>query len=782
MSDNLVIVESPAKAKTIEKYLGKGFKVMASMWHIRDLPKKWAIDIDNEFATTYEISPDKKKIVSALKKEMKWKDVWLATDEDREWEAIARHLCESLWLDVETTKRIVFREITKDAITSSIKSPRTVDKNIVNAQQARRVLDRLVWFDLSPVLWKKIKTGLSAGRVQSVWVRLIVEREREISAFEPVIQYKISWDFQTIRWDSFKAKLESMFDTKQEVTHFFEDVTDAKFHVSSLSQKPWFKNPSSPFTTSSLQQYASQKMWYSVSRTMQIAQRLYEAGHITYMRTDSKNLSKQAQEALKKQIVSMFWSEYYKNRVYKSSSKWAQEAHEAIRPTKMNIEVAWDTDEQKKLYQAIWRRTLASQMTPAKTLKTHITLSNTKRPELFKADWEIVTFSWFLKVYWNHHDDVLLPEINNWEAVDRGVLQSDEFHSRWPARYTEASLVKKLEELWIGRPSTYAPTISTIQKRWYVSKWIWEWDVTWFDHAELSTKWKITRSTQTKKVWATKWKLIPTDIWIVVTDFLNEHFEQVMNYQFTAQIEEQFDDIAHGNLIWSKMIWEFYYPFHTHVENVTEHAERSSWERILGIDPVSWKQVLVRIWRYWPLAQLWDSSEEDVKYAALRGNLYLETITLEQAMELFKLPRILWELEWKPVKASIWRFWPYVQHDATFASLKEPDDPYTVSYDRAVELLLEKKEKDKAKILRVFTFEKKEWSIIKWRWWPYIKWKRNNIKLPKNIEVDALSETEIFKFITDAIEEKKSVKKKKKKSPSKKTKTKPKSKSKVKKK
>ncbi len=772
---NLVIVESPAKAKTIKKYLWPWFEVVASMWHIRDLPKKNAIDVDNNFATTYEVSPDKKSIVTSLKKAAKeMEEVWIATDEDREWEAIWWHLCEAMSLDPSSTKRIVFHEITEDAIKKAVSEPRTVDLDLVHAQQARRVLDRLVWFDLSPVLRKKVKTWLSAWRVQSVAVRLLVDREREIMKFDPEVFFKTKWTFVTDWWDIFEAELDSQFASLHDAQTFLEESVWAAYTIKKISQTPWKRKPWAPFTTSSLQQQASTRYWFPVARTMQIAQRLYESGHITYMRTDSMNLSQSALKACEVEIKKSYGDKYHNQRTFKSKKKWAQEAHEAIRPTNMAISRAGDDEDQKKLYHLIWQRTIASQMSDANTKKTSAIIDISTRSEEYQAKWEIVTFDWFLVVFDKKKDDTLLPKLTEWDVVNSERVVSTQQFSKPPARYTEASLVKKLEELWIWRPSTYAPTINTIQKRWYVSKWIGEWTAT--DFQVLTLVWKdIEQEFITKKIQATKGKLVPSDVWIVVTDFLKQHFESIMDYQFTASVEQEFDEIASWKRVWHEMLHEFYLPFHKQVNEVTENAERASWERILWDDPVSWKVVKVRVWRYWPLAQIWESDDEEVKFASLRGDVHLESISLEQALELFALPRDLWEREWKMIKASIWRFWPYVQWWSVFMSLKE-DDPYTIEFDKWLELIELKIEKEKLALLQEFIFKDKEGIVKMWRWWPFIKRNRLNIRLPKWTDWATVSQSEIEEYIENELWSKKSTSKKKKKSTTKKKATKKKTK------
>lgn len=755
----LVIVESPAKAKTIKKYLGSGFEVTASMGHVADLAKgNGAIDKENDFAPTYVVSPEKKKVVSALKKAAKAMDnVWLATDEDREGEAIAWHLCRELGLDVATTPRIVFREITKSAIDHAKEHLRTIDMDLVNAQQARRVLDRLVWFELSPILWRKVKTGLSAGRVQSVAVRLLVEKEREIQEHELSSSFKVTGTFATSDKETLDAELNTKIATKEAVHSLFEKLAQAEFIISDIEQRPWTKNPAPPLTTSGLQQAASSKLGFSVQRTMQLAQRLYEAGHITYMRTDSLSLSGQAIGAAKEYITKEFGSQYSKTRQFKTKSKGAQQAHECIRPTNFTKATAWTDDAQKKLYRLIWQRTLASQMAPAAVQRTTITIQPSTTKEYFKATGEVVTFEGFLKIYDNKKDadEWLLPMVQQGDVLTRSGIEAQELYSKPPARYSEASLVKKLEELGIGRPSTYAPTIATIQKRGYVETGINEWTPT--KHAIVTLlKWgTIKESVQSKNILSNKGRLVPTDVGMVVTDFLVEHFPKVLDYGFTARVEEQFDEIADEGLNWHTMIKEFYGPFHHTVEEVSETAERASGERTLGKDPKSGKSVLVRIGRYGPLVQIGEQDDEEKIFASLPHGMHIATVTLEQALTAFALPRVLGERNDKPIKASIGRFGPYVQRWSTFASLKAPDDPYEVEYDRALELIKEKIKKDKERILKEFTYDGKEWTVMKGRRWPFIKWNRKSVKLPKGTDSNKMTQKDIEQILEKEVKTKK---------------------------
>lgn len=765
--DTLVIVESPAKAKTIKKYLGSWFEVTASMWHIVDLAK-WngAIDKTNNFEPTYVVSSDKKKVVTALKKAAKtMKHVWLATDEDREGEAIAWHLCRELWLSVEKTPRIVFREITKSAIDTAKGNLRTLDMDLVNAQQARRILDRLVWFELSPVLWKKIKTGLSAWRVQSVAVRLLVEKEREVQEHALSSTYKVTWEFLTSSKDALKAELNTKIDTHETTLALFESLQWASYEITDVEQKPWTKKPSTPLTTSGLQQAASSKLGYPVQKTMQLAQRLYEAGHITYMRTDSMNLSQQALWAAKDYITEKYWAQYHEARTFATKSKGAQEAHECIRPTDFKQAFAWADDQQKKLYRLIWQRTLGSQMAPAAVEKTTITIQPSTTQEYFVAKGEVVTFDWFLAIYDNKADadEWLLPPLKKWESVAAEMITGNEVFSKPPARFSEASLVKKLEELGIGRPSTYAPTIATIQRRGYVEVGIGEWTPTEHGVITLDKQGVINQSSQTKNILSNKGRLVPTDVGMVVTDFLVEHFADIMDYSFTASVEEEFDTIANEWTDWHDMIKKFYVPFHKTVEKVSDTADRASGERILWKDPKTDQIILVRIGRYWPLVQKGQQGEEDVTYASLPHWLHIETVSLEEALTAFALPRVLWERNEKPIKASIGRFWPYVQRWSTFASLKLPDDPYEIEFDRALELIEEKAQKDKERIIQEFEFDGKQWIVMKGRRGPFIKWNRKSVKLPKWTDWASLTIKEIGEIITKELKPAK-----KKKAPAKK--------------
>ncbi len=746
MPKNLVIVESPAKAKTIEGYLGKDYKVASSYGHVRDLPKgDKAIDKENGFTPTYEITSDKKQVVTELKKLAKGSEtIYLATDDDREGEAISWHLQEALKLKESQTKRIVFREITKNAITKAIQNPRTIDIDLVNAQQARRVLDRLVGFELSPILWKKIKTGLSAGRVQSVAVRFVVDREREVDKFSAVSSYKINAEFDLGNKRVLKAELPKKFKTKEEALTFLNKCIGAEFSIADLEKKPSKKSPAPPFTTSTLQQEASRKLGFSVSQTMTLAQKLYESGKITYMRTDSVNLSDEAQAGASAEIISAYGKEYVHTRKYKTKSNSAQEAHEAIRPTNFANHSSTDGDRgEQRLYELIWKRAIASQMSDAQIEKTiaHINISTT--PEKLTASGEVVTFEGFLKVYLESFDDEelededkgVLPPLSVGQTLDLIEMKSREGFSRPPARYTEASLVKKLEEMGIGRPSTYAPTISTIQKRNYVVKEARDGVERQYQFIQLKEG-KISESVRTETTGTEKGKLFPTNIAMVVNDFLVDHFPNVTNFTFTADVEKEFDDIAQGKKEWDKMIDNFYSEFHTRVET-TEAIERKDVDtsRELGTDPATGKPVLVRLGKFGPLAQLGETSEEEgaekPKYASLRPGQFIENITLEEALTLFKLPKEIGEFEEKVVMIGIGRFGPYVKFDGKFVSIPKGDDPYTIGLDRAQELILAKREADANKFIKSFD-ENPDIQVLNGRYGPYIKAGKKNVKIPKD--------------------------------------------------
>lgn len=762
MHENLVIVESPAKAKTIEKFLGKDFFVTSSMGHIRDLEKKdFGIDIQNNFTPKYEISSDKKKLVSELKKLAKESNtIWLASDEDREGEAISWHLMETLNLDPKKTKRIVFHEITKEAILKAVQNPRPLDYNLVNAQQARRVLDRIVGFEVSPVLWKKVKPSLSAGRVQSVAVRLIVEREREIINFTSSSAFKVTASFLVPEKDGkiaeLKAELNRRFDNREDAYAFLEKCKNADFQISEVVKKPGRRSPAPPFTTSTLQQEASRKLGYSVGQTMSIAQKLYESGKITYMRTDSVNLSGLAINTAKQKIISSLGERYHQVRQYKTKSKGAQEAHEAIRPAYIDQEEISGTNQEKKLYELIWKRTIASQMSDAELEKTTVTIDISTAPEKFIATGEVLIFDGFLRVYIESTDDEdqnngsksLLPPLTARQILRWDKIQATERYALKPPRYTEASLVKKLEELGIGRPSTYAPIITTVQNRGYVVKEDRAGTERQFTEMILSGQ-KISEKIKTELTGAEKSKLFPTDIGMVVNDFLVKYFDLIMDYNFTAKVEKEFDEIAEGELVWNEMIRSFYDPFHTKVESALNDAERTNGVRILGVDENTGKELSVKIGRFGPIAQLGEATESGDKpqFASLRPGQHLETITLDEALELFKLPRTLGDYEGKTVTVAIGRFGPYIRHDNKFISLeKNVDDPFSVDLTRAIQLIEAKREKDLNAILKTFD-ENPDVKILNGRWGPYISFKKNNYKIPKSTDASKLTLDDCMKLI-----------------------------------
>ncbi|WP_191858039.1 type I DNA topoisomerase [Hanstruepera ponticola] len=759
MAKNLVIVESPAKAKTIEKFLGKDFKVESSFGHIADLPsKELGVDVDGDFKPKYEVSKDKKSVVKKLKDLAKKAEmVWLASDEDREGEAIAWHLAESLELDKEKTKRIVFHEITKSAIQKAIENPRGIDYDLVDAQQARRVLDRIVGYELSPVLWRKVKGGLSAGRVQSVSVRLIVEREREIQDFEPQGSYRIDAEFSNEEGQTFRAKLPKNFNTKKEAEDFLKANISAEFKVSELDKKPAKKSPAAPFTTSTLQQEASRKLYFSVSKTMTMAQRLYEAGLITYMRTDSVNLSDEARKGAQKEIESSYGSEYSKPRNYKGKSKGAQEAHEAIRPTDFTLHSVNIDRDQARLYDLIWKRAIASQMSDAKLERTNVKISANKHAELFSANGEVITFDGFLKVYLEGTDDEdteqdgMLPAMKVNETLLNNYITATERYTRPPARYTEASLVKKLEELGIGRPSTYAPTISTIQNRNYVEKGTV--DGVERQYSQLTLENGAVKDKQlTEKVGSDKGKLVPTDIGMIVTDFLVNHFEQILDYNFTAKVEEDFDDIAEGKVDWSKMMKDFYKNFHPVVEDVQENADRESGERVLGTDPKTGRQVSVRLGKFGPMVQIGTVEEEEKPlFASLSPDQQLNTITYEEAMDLFKLPKDLGTYEGEEVQVNNGRYGPYVKFGKQFVSLPAGMDALSVELDDAIELIKEKKKADAP----IYMYQDLPVQKGKGRFGPFIKWNNMFINVNKKYDWDNLSDNDIITLIEDKIQKEK---------------------------
>ncbi len=760
MAKNLLIVESPAKAKTIEGYLGKDFVVKSSYGHIRDLMKgNDAIDLKNNYLPTYEVPSDKKAVVAELKKLAKAAEmVWLASDEDREGEAISWHLFETLGLKKENTKRIVFHEITKPAILKAIETPRSIDYNLVNAQQARRVLDRLVGFEISPILWRKVKPSLSAGRVQSVAVRLIVDREREVNQFAAEAAFKTVGIFNTeangTKKTQFKAELNKKFEQETDVTDFVNACATAKFAIRSLEVKPAKRSPAPPFTTSTLQQEASRKLGFSVSRTMMIAQKLYESGLITYMRTDSVNLSDTALGAATNEIKSAYGEQYHQFRKYKTKSAGAQEAHEAIRPTYFNNHTIDGEPAEKRLYDLIWKRAIASQMSEAQFERTIAKITISNRAEEFTANGEVLKFDGFLKVYMESSDEedvteteadednAILPPLAEKQNLFLADVTATERFTRAAPRYTEASLVKKLEELGIGRPSTYAPTISTIQKRTYVIR---------EDREGKQRKYRVVTlkkgvaeaSTAVENFGAEKSKLFPTDIGVVVNDFLVQHFKNIVDFNFTAKVEEEFDEIAQGLKEWTKMIDAFYIPFHKEVENTLETAERATGSRDLGNDPESGKRISVRIGRYGPFVQIGETveGEEKPRYASLKSGQLIETITLDEALELFKLPKKVGVFEEKEMTVAIGRFGPYIRHNSEFFSLAKEDDPHTIIEARAIELILGKREKDANKLIKSFT-ENADVKVLNGRWGAYIAFGKQNVKIPKGKEPESLTYAE----------------------------------------
>ena len=757
MAKNLVIVESPAKAKTIEKFLGKDFKVESSYGHISDLPsKELGVDVDGDFDPKYQVSSDKKAIVKKLKELAKKAEmVWLASDEDREGEAIAWHLAESLDLDKEKTKRIVFHEITKSAIQKAVENPRQIDYDLVDAQQARRVLDRIVGYELSPVLWRKVKGGLSAGRVQSVSVRLIVEREREIQDFKAQASYRVDAEFSNEEGQSFKAKLPKSITTKAEALKFLEKNANTTFKVSDLEKKPAKKSPSAPFTTSTLQQEASRKLYFSVSKTMTMAQRLYEAGLITYMRTDSVNLSNEAKQGAAKEIVDAYGKEYAKERNYKGKSKGAQEAHEAIRPTNFSVHSAGLDYDQTRLYELIWKRAIASQMSEAKLERTNVKINAASHKQTFTANGEVITFDGFLKVYLEGTDDEdleqqegMLPAMKVGEILLNNSITATERYTRAPYRFTEASLVKKLEELGIGRPSTYAPTISTIQNRNYVEKGTIDGVEREYTQLVLN-KGQVKDNLLTEKVGSDKGKLVPTDIGIIVTDFLVNHFETILDYSFTANVEDQFDDIADGKADWKEVMKTFYKDFHPKVVDVQENAERESGERILGEDPKTGKRVSVRLGKFGPMVQMGEADDDEKPtYASLSPDQQLASITFEEAMDLFQLPKNLGKYQEQEVEVNNGRFGPYVKFGDVFVSLPKGTDPLSVELDDAIVLIQEKQKADAP----IYTYKDMPVQKGKGRFGPFIKWNNMFINVNKKYDWDNLSDDDIVELIETKIQ------------------------------
>lgn len=755
MAKNLVIVESPAKAKTIEKFLGKDYQVESSFGHIADLPsKEIGVDIQNNFKPKYEVSPDKKALVTKLKGLVKNAEtVWLASDEDREGEAISWHLSETLKLDPKKTKRIVFHEITKNAIQKAIENPRAIDYNLVNAQQARRVLDRLVGYELSPVLWKKVKGGLSAGRVQSVSVRLIVEREREIQNFKSVATYSITAEFTNENGKSFKARLPKNFNTHQEAYDFLQKNAGAKYNVKDLEVKPAKKSPAPPFTTSTLQQEAARKLYFPVGITMQIAQRLYEAGYITYMRTDSVNLSNEALNAAEDEITNSYGKEFSKPRNFATKSKGAQEAHEAIRPTDMSRKNLNLERDQARLYDLIWKRTIASQMSDAELERTNVKIIADKHQEEFNAFGEVIKFEGFLKVYLESNDDDeeetqgMLPQLKINEKLTNNYITATERFSRPLSRYTEASLVKKLEELGIGRPSTYAPTISTIINRKYVEKGTFEGKERKYIQLTFQNN-KIEEQILTENVGSDKGKLVPTDIGSIVNDFLVSNFNTILDYNFTAKVEEDFDAIAEGNKDWTNMMQSFYNQFHPIVTKVETTADRETGERILGKDPKTGKQVSVRLGRYGAMAQIGDIDDEEKQFASLRQDQNISTISLQEALNLFLLPKTLGEYQGEIIEVNNGRFGPYVKFGTQFISLPKGIDPIDVTLEQAKQLIAEKTKADAP----IGTYQGLPVQKGVGRFGPFLKWNNIYINVSKKYNFDALSQNDIEELISEKLQ------------------------------
>lgn len=761
-----MIVESPAKAKTISRFLGKDFQVESCYGHIRDLSKnELGVDVEKGFEPNYIVPADKRKIVTQLKKSLKDTDqVWLATDEDREGEAISWHLVKALDIDEGKVKRIVFHEITKPAILEAIENPRKIDVNLVDAQQARRVLDRLVGYEISPVLWKKVKPALSAGRVQSVAVRLIVERETEVRAFVPESSFKVTGIFNTDKEIRVDAELNKRLKEKEEAVAFLENCKNAGFRISAVTKKPSERNPAPPFTTSTLQQEASRKLGYSVAKTMMVAQQLYESGLITYMRTDSVNLSKLALGMAKKVVGELYGERYIKTRQFTTRSKSAQEAHEAIRPTFLETKSIEGDASQKKLYELIWKRTIASQMSSAQIEKTTVDIDISNSPQKFIAKGEVVIFDGFLKVYSESTDDeedttqgTILPPLSNGMELTRQEINAVEKYSQPPPRYTEASLVKKLEELGIGRPSTYAPTISTIQKREYVVKENRPGEERNYTQLTLIRD-IVKEKVKTEKYGYEKGKLFPTDIGTIVNNFLLEHFENVIDYNFTASVEKEFDEIANGNKEWNGMIREFYKPFISQVKTTLETSRKQSGEKLLGKDPESGKNVYAKIGRYGPIVQIGETSDEEKpRFAGMAKGQSLEDITLEQALELFKLPKSLGLFEEAEVTVAIGRFGPYVRHMNKFYSLPKDVDIFSVSLEQAVEIIKDKREKAQSKIIREFE-GKKKFQVLRGRYGPYITDGKNNYRIPKNLKPEELTLDDCLK-IAEASQARKAKKK-----------------------
>ena len=755
MAKNLVIVESPAKAKTIEKFLGSDFKVESSFGHIADIPSnEMGVDVENNFKPTYEVSADKKTLVKKLKQLAKDAEmVWLASDEDREGEAIAWHLAEELKIKPEKRKRIVFHEITKNAILKAIDNPRDINYNLVNAQQARRVLDRLVGYELSPVLWRKVKRGLSAGRVQSVSVRLIVERERDIQEFKSEASYAITAEFKTEKGKTFKAKLPKSFTTKEQAQSFLQENINSKYRVSDIETKPAKKSPAAPFTTSTLQQEAARKLGLPVGVTMMIAQRLYEAGLITYMRTDSVNLSQEAMQAAEAEIIKSYGKEFSKPRNYNTKSKGAQEAHEAIRPTDMGRHTVSIDRDQARVYDLIWKRTLASQMSDAQLERTNLKIEANNHKEIFAATGEMIKFEGFLRVYLEGHDDDdeqeegMLPTLTVHEMLAANYISATQRFSRPPARYSEAALVKKLEELGIGRPSTYAPTITTIINRNYVEKGTFEGTERRYNQLILADN-KIETKELKENTGSDKGKLVPTDIGVIVNDFLVKNFDTILDYNFTAKVEHDFDEIAEGKVIWTEMMQDFYSHFHPKVNDVMDHAERESGERVLGVDPTTGKNLSVRLGKYGPMAQIGDQEDEERKFASLRSDQNIANITLEEALKLFELPKTLGEFEAETIEVNNGRFGPYVKFGSQFISLPKGIDPVDVSLSYAIEIIKEKQKADAP----IANYKGLDVQKGVGRFGPFIKWNGMFINVNKNYNFDALSQSDVEQLIEDKLQ------------------------------
>ena len=758
MTKNLVIVESPAKAKTIEGFLGKEYTVKSSYGHVRDLNKNTlSVNIEKDFEPEYEISDDKKALVAELKKlSNQAQTIWLASDEDREGESISWHLYEALDLKNKDTKRIVFHEITKTAILNAIENPRTIDMDLVAAQQARRVLDRLVGYELSPLLWKKVKPSLSAGRVQSVAVRLIVEREEEIKNFQQTSSYRVTAQFSFIQngqEHTIAAEMPTRFDTEKEARAFVESCIDANYKVENIEKKPASRYPAPPFTTSTLQQEAARKLGFSVANTMRLAQQLYESGKITYMRTDSVNLSSLALGMAKKEITENYGAEYVKTRQYQTKTKGAQEAHEAIRPTYLDQHTIKGTADERRLYELIWKRTIASQMADAQLERTNVNIGISSSDKKFTATGEVILFDGFLKVYMESYDDdhaedkmSVLPPIEVGMNLDLEKMEAQQRYTRHPLRYTEASLVKKMEELGIGRPSTYAPTISTIQKREYVTRGDIPGVTQTFNVITLKNN-KITEKTGKENYGAEKGKLLPTDIGVLVNRFLLQYFENIIDYNFTANVEKEFDQISEGQRAWNKMIKDFYGVFHKQVVSTTENSGKFSGEKLLGVDPATGKNVYVKVGRFGPVAQIGDTeSEEKPRFAGLRKDQSIDSITLEEVLKLFEFPRILGQFEDKEVSVSVGRFGPYVKHNNTFYSLAKTDNPATIDIERAIEIIGEKRQKDVENT--ILTFENDpEMKVLNGRFGPYVSYKKKNYRIAKDVDPKSLTYDDCLKLV-----------------------------------